>query len=189
MLSPTPKQLSYLRRLGYRGARPTSSKQATAAITALEDGGTVAAAEKALLKQRKAERKEEEQEEKWYRKQRLIDAKAHIRDIIAQNRDIGHNYTTGFRLIPAPGLDVSAADEPYLNAFVPLKVAAEYPHLLALETLEYEEVTARQTLPRGTRKVLAPGEFTAYRKRGGCLGMILLAVLLAAVAVAAARAG
>lgn len=180
---PSSKQLGYLKRLGYKGIEPTSSKQASAAIEVMLESKDSKAAEKAIINQRKAEEKREKQA----RKDGLKMLKDEIRFMIRENRAYGgKGLYAGFVFIEVEDERPSADDEPYVGAFVPLEVAQQYPELLLRESLEYEEVLSDDKLPGGTRMVVAPGRFEHLRSSSGCLSVLLVfAAGLAALSVRA----
>jgi hypothetical protein len=179
---PSSKQLGYLKRLGYKGTEPTSSKQASAAIEVMLESKDSKAAERAVTKQRKAEEKREKQA----RKDRLQTLKEEIRFMVRENRAYGgEGLYAGFVFVEVEDERPSEDDEPYIGAFVPLKVAQQHPELLLRETLDYEEVLSDDKLPRGTRMVVAPGRFKQLQSSSGCLGVLL--VFAAGLAALAAR--
>jgi hypothetical protein len=180
---PSSKQLGYLKRLGYKGAEPTSSKQASLAIDLMLESKDSNSAERAVVTQQKAEEKREKQA----RKDRLQTLKEEIRFMVRENRAYGgEGLYAGFRLVEVEDERPSEADEPYLGAFVPLEVAEEHPDILLPETLDYEEVLSDEKLPRGTQVVVAPGRLKPLRSSSGCLGLLLVVVAgLVALAIQA----
>lgn len=75
----------------------------------------------------------------------------------------GRGVYSGFRYIRVGGIEVSADEAPYLDAFLPLKVAARYPRLVGFTTLTYEDVFVNEQLAPATRTVVRPGKFRRYR--------------------------
>jgi hypothetical protein len=82
---PSSKQLAYLKRLGYTGVEPTTSKQASVAIDAMLESKDSKVAERAVVQQRRAEEKREKQA----RKDRLQAIKEEIRFMVRENRAYG----------------------------------------------------------------------------------------------------
>jgi len=75
----------------------------------------------------------------------------------------GRGVYSGFRCIRIGGTDVSADEAPYLDAFLPLKVAVRYPRLMGFTTLTYEDVFVNEQLAPATITVIRPGKFRRYR--------------------------
>lgn len=176
--APSSKQLGYLKRLGYKGVEPTTSRQASLAIDVMLEAKDSKAAEKAVLKQQKDELKREKQT----RKDQLQAIKEEIRFMVKENRAYGgEGLFAGFRFIEMEDERPNEEDEPYVGAFVPLEVAQRYPDLLLRATVEYEELLSDDKLPGGTRVVVAPGQFKPLRSASGCLGLLLILAVAAGV--------
>lgn len=184
---PTSKQIAYLKDLGYEGLHPTSSWQASVAIDAMLASKDSKSAERAILRKQKEERGRHE----GFRKQQLQSVKNEIRFMIRQNKECGEGTLfLGFRFSALDDEQPSPDDAPYVGAFVPLEVAAQYPEILLRESLDCEEVLGEDTPPEGTKVVVAPGRFERLKSRTGCLMVLpllisfpFLAVVLVAVGI------
>lgn len=83
--------------------------------------------------------------------------------MISANRQAGgKGVYSGFRFVRTGGIQLSPEEEPYLGAFLPLKVALKFPRLLSFTTLTYEDVFVNEQLDPKTRTVLRPGRFIRY---------------------------
>jgi len=97
------------------------------------------------------------------RSSRRHEIKSDLQFMISANRQAGGpGVYSGFRLVRAGGIELSPDEEPYLGAFLPLKVAIKFPRLLAFATLTYEDVFVNEQLDSKTRTVLRPGRFIRY---------------------------
>jgi hypothetical protein len=177
---PSSKQHGFLKRLGYTGVEPTTSRQASLAIDAMLKSKDSKVAERAVINQRKAEEKRGKQ----VGKSQLQAIKEEIRFMVRENRAYGgEGLYAGFRFVEIEDERPGEDDEPYLGAFVPLKIALKHPDILLRDALDYEDVLSDEKLPRGTKVVVAPGHFKPLRSASGCLGVLLVLVLGLAVAV------
>ena len=171
MKPPSRKQLDYLADLGYSGAAPTSSRQASAAIDVMLKSRDVRAAERAVLKQQKAEQKRE----RAALKDQLAAIRQEIWFMVRENRAYGGDgLFAGFLFVEIDDKRPSETDAPYVGAFVPLAVAQQHPEILLRETIDYEDVLTEDKLPVGTRVVVAPGQLQPLRSRAGCMGLVLV---------------
>lgn len=110
-------------------------------------GGSVTVAEK-----RKRDKQQARENLRW--------AKENIKFMRQANRDYGdEGLYAGFMFVRIPDEKPSPTEEPYVGSFLPLQVAEKYPDLLAVETIEYEDVETNQRLRRGTKMVIKPGKF------------------------------
>ncbi len=109
--------------------------------------------------------------------------------MMSANREAGGaGVYSGFRFVRSGAAEMNADEAPYLGAFLPLRVAAKYPGLLAFKTISYEDVFANEQLPGATRTVVRPGKFirygiinfvvrlTSYAKSAAYLAGMLIAV-------------
>ncbi|HEY2252807.1 MAG TPA: hypothetical protein VGH74_17165 [Planctomycetaceae bacterium] len=97
------------------------------------------------------------------RSSRRHEIKSDLQFMISANREAGgRGVYSGFRFVRAGGIELSPDEEPYLGAFLPLKVALKYPRLLKFTTLTYEDVFVNEHLDPKTRTVRRPGRFIRY---------------------------
>lgn len=94
----------------------------------------------------------------------------------------------GFRFVPT-GVEVSPEEQPYLGTILPLDVARKYPDLMAVTTLDYEDVFVNEAVAPGTRMVVGPDKFRRYRSSSllsplKSPGAMLAYALVAAAALA-----
>jgi len=161
MRQPTEKQLATLARLGYAGPSPVTLREASLLIGAKKNGAPDEVAVRLLEKVRD----DAEQRAKTQRKQQLAHVKTEIEEMIRSNfedrRDGFEGMYAGFRFVEFEET-VSPEERPYRGAFLPLRVAEQYPHLLLVETLDYEEVLTEDVIRKGTPVVVAPGQFKPY---------------------------
>lgn len=93
-------------------------------------------------------------------KDRLKMAKEQIRFMNQANRDYGgEGIFAGFRFSRLPDRQPSPEEQPYVGTFLPIQVASKYPHLLSVETIDYDDVMCDQRLKRGAKMVVKPGKF------------------------------
>lgn len=176
------KQMAFLKRLGYSGQLPATVREASAAIDAMLEKKDSKRAEKALL----AERGRSEKARAKRRRKELATIGQEVNFMLQENRRYGSDgLYAGFMFVPLDGVELAAQETQYAGAFLPLQVAARFPDLLAMDTLDVEEVLTEDHLERGTRMVVAPGKFKPLGHRGlGCspkfilvLGVMLLVLL------------
>lgn len=152
---PSKRTLKLLSDLGYAGQAPTSSKQAFAAIEALQAGGGFQTAEDALTAQRLAEERDDPRSPqnrlKW-----INDRIAHLIEV---NRDFGGEGLYWGFLLNVFDDEPTEGDAPYVGAYVSLAVAQQFPEVLIRDVLDCEEVTMDDPLPAGGKVVIAPGQF------------------------------
>lgn len=177
---PSDKQLRYLKRLGYKGEQPTSSAQASAAIDEMLESRSSRRAEDAVLEQRDYERDRAKKNER----DRRAGNDETLRHMLRENKAYGgEGLYAGFRFVELEEEKPNQKEAPYAGAFLPIQVAAKYPELLDVETLEIEEVMVDDRLPKGTPMVVGPGRFRPVGSRAGCFGVVLaLAVIIAIIA-------
>ncbi|WP_145276884.1 hypothetical protein [Tautonia plasticadhaerens] len=168
---PSSKQLGFLKKLGYEGVEPSTLRQASIAIGEMLESKDSKAAERAITKQRKSEEKRGKQA----MNAQLQPIKEEIRFMVRENRAYGgQGLFAGFQFVAIEDERPGEDDEPYIGAFVPLQVAEKHPEILLRDALDYEEVLSESKLPRGTRVVVAPGQFKALHSSLGCLGSFLV---------------
>lgn len=180
--APSPKQTAYLKRLGYRGEPPNTSQEASAAIEEMLDSDNWRKAETAILR----ERDERKRREKQRRRDDLAAAKSQIRFMLRENKSYGgEGLYAGFLFVEVEDEEPSQHDALYVGAFLPLNVAADYPELLTLETVEAEELMVDDKIPAGARTVTEPGRFDkGPRRRRQRAAHLPLWISLVAIAVA-----
>lgn len=189
MRQPTEKQLATLAKLGYAGPSPVTLREASLLIGAKKNGASDEVAVRLLEKSRD----DAEQRARIERKQQIAHVKAEIQEMIRSNfddrRDGFEGMYAGFRFVEFEET-VSSEERPYRGAFLPLRVAEQYPQLLLVETLDYEEVLTDDVIRKGTPVVVAPGKFKPYTgkrssKQRSPLSLGLVGVILIAAAAAA----
>jgi hypothetical protein len=90
---------------------------------------------------------------------RMREVRADLRFMLDANHQAGgQGVYSGFRLVRTRA-EPSSDEKPYVDAFLPLDVAQDYPELLAFEGLNYDDVYCNENLPAETRVVVGPGQF------------------------------
>jgi len=172
--TPTEKQLAYLKDLGYAGSPPKPIGEASDLISAMKDGLTSEPAEKSML---------------FERAPPLEKARLYLAD--AEQRKRNGNELAGWRLKVKRGAETSQ-NANYNGAFLPFDVGRQFPELLAISGLDLDtelqrrpakgpivtapnhlsEITPGSRKPTRSSQIAVPS--TTSKKRGGCLGMLLL---------------
>lgn len=187
MKPPTDKQLAYLKVLGYVGTQPTTIGEATDLIQAIkEDGFTSADAERAVLIDRDLP---------------IEKIRRYIAEAEQDKRN--GNELAGWRLKVKRGTETSE-NSIYNGAFLPFDVGRKFPELLAISGLDFDPLQRRPAkgpvvvapkqlseITPGSRKSAParpipvpssatpiPVPSTTPRKRGGCLGLLLMFAVL-----------
>jgi len=94
---------------------------------------------------------------------RRSEVRSDLQFMITANEQAGRpGVYSGFRLVRAGTAELSTDEEPYLGAFLPLRVAKRFPQLLDFATLTYDDVFVNEQLDSKTRTVLRPGWFIRY---------------------------
>jgi len=179
MASPTEKQFAFLKDLGYAGAEPTTVAEASDLISAMKDGLTTADAEKTMLFERASP---------------IEKARLYLAD--AEERKRNGNELAGWRLKVKRGAETSQ-NAIYNGAFLPFDVGRKFPELLAISGLDFDselqrtpakgpivispkqlsEITPGTRKPARSPQISGPSKDTG--KRGGCLGILLLTIVMA----------
>lgn len=178
MQQATEKQLSYLKRLGYTGAAPSTLREASDLIELMQDGATSEAAERGVLVDRAPH---------------LLKARLRIAEVESRRRN--GEQIAGWRLKVRQGAKTEA-NAFYHRAFLPLPVGKQFPEILTISGLEHDtlqrppakgsvvvtlgevaEIEPKQTVPKVQRDAPVP-----QAQRKGCFGAVALVTLTAAAA-------
>ena len=164
MLSPPPdNHLNHNGPAGQDGALPSAEEDSALARETIDDrleSPTVNDADKPGVD---PDQQAHERKRRARRLQKRHEIKADLQFMISANREAGgQGVYSGFRFVRAGGNDVSPDEEPYLGAFLPLKVAIKFPRLMAYKTVTYEDVFVNEPLDPATRTVVGPGKFRRY---------------------------
>jgi len=99
-------------------------------------------------------------QDKKHAKERLLMAKEQLKFMNQANCDYGDDgLYAGFTFLRIPDEMPSPEEEPYVGTFLPIQIATKYPELLAVQTIDCDDVMSDQRLRRGTRMVVKPGKF------------------------------
>jgi hypothetical protein len=184
--TPTEKQLAYLKDLGYVGTEPITIGEASDLIDAMKQGVASADAEKNMLFERASP---------------IEKARLYLADVEERKRR-GEDLA-GWRLKVKRGAETSA-NSVYNGAFLPFDVGRKFPELLAISGLDFDTLQRRpakgpvvvapkqlseitpvsrksapaRPIPLPSSAPPIPVPTTTPRKRGGCLGLLLMFVAL-----------
>lgn len=131
------------------------------------------------------------------RTRQIREIQAELRFISDANRHAGRaGVYAGFVYVRL-GNEPAPDELPYVDAFLPLAVARQYPELLVVRSIGYRDVFRGERLPARTRQVVRPGKFRSMRGKIllarlcslPALMVLLLAALAAAIVIAVWKAG
>lgn len=157
--APSKKQIGYLKGLGYLGATPETSREASFLIDQLKSGKSSSVAQKSLAK----ERKKMARRDNAKLKERLASQIEYLNWIEEELRGADGIGCAGFRLSAIPD-DTTTEEMIYANAFLPFDVAKRYPELL-LMNLDDDEL---EKSPRKGKVIMQPGvviDMEEYRQK------------------------
>jgi hypothetical protein len=185
---PTDRQLAYLGRLGYALTPPTTWREASDTLTALEEGKTPKAAEAVMLKAREQRKKKAVRESEAA----LRGAKSDLKDIAKLMREDPDLFRCAGFVLTAYDDEPDAKVLYYEGAFVPFALAWQRPELLVIDGLSYEEV---ETPPRSGRVMQSNGQVVemaaaqraaigkGVRRVFGCVVGLAFAIVAAVVII------